>query len=188
MVDGERTVKSNLFLLFKTTPMACVGSWARDWIRCSAASLGHSHSQIQGASVTYTAACGNTWSLTHWMRPGIQPASLQTGRFLTHWWELQEYCFFSIRTNRRVGANRWRGTNLHGFSSEVMWSIFLVLMGIQCLVQSSAFLPHWFCHCRYVPVLTGMKPEIKPATPWFLARFFYAAPLGEFQTVNIFWA
>ena len=30
---------------------------------------------IQAASVTYTTALGNTGSLTHWARPGIQPAS-----------------------------------------------------------------------------------------------------------------
>ena len=29
---------------------------------------------IRATSVTYTPACGNTGSLTHWVRPGIEPA------------------------------------------------------------------------------------------------------------------
>ena len=31
---------------------------------------------IQAASVTYTTACGNTGSLTPWMRPGSKPISI----------------------------------------------------------------------------------------------------------------
>ena len=31
--------------------------------------------QIQATSAIYTAACGNAGSLTHWARPGIEPAS-----------------------------------------------------------------------------------------------------------------
>ena len=34
--------------------------------------------QIWATSVTYTAACSNTRSLTHWGRPGIQPTSSWT--------------------------------------------------------------------------------------------------------------
>ena len=33
--------------------------------------------QIQAASATYTAACGNAGSLAHWVRPGMEPASSQ---------------------------------------------------------------------------------------------------------------
>ena len=33
---------------------------------------------VQTASVTYVAAHGNTRSLTHWLRPGIEPASSWT--------------------------------------------------------------------------------------------------------------
>ena len=31
--------------------------------------------QIRAMSVSYTSACGNAGSLTHWVRPGIKPAS-----------------------------------------------------------------------------------------------------------------
>ena len=34
--------------------------------------------QIQAASATHATACCNARSLTHWMRPGIQPTSLRT--------------------------------------------------------------------------------------------------------------
>ena len=41
---------------------------------------------IQGPSATYTTAHGNTGSLTHWARPGIQPAtSWFLIRFANHW-------------------------------------------------------------------------------------------------------
>ena len=46
--------------------------WARDQM----GSLHHSHSnRLRAPSVTYITACGNTDSLTHWVRPGIKPAS-----------------------------------------------------------------------------------------------------------------
>ena len=51
------------------------------WIGGTSAGLCHSHSNaegIQAASATYTTACGNTRSLTHWVRPGIKSASSQT--------------------------------------------------------------------------------------------------------------
>ena len=48
----------------------------------------HSHSQcqIQATSATYTAACSNAGSLTHWVRPGIESASSRIlARVLTCW-------------------------------------------------------------------------------------------------------
>ena len=35
-------------------------------------------SQMRAASETYTAAGSNAWSLTYWVRPGIEPTSSQT--------------------------------------------------------------------------------------------------------------
>ena len=52
---------------FTAAPVAYRSSWARGWIRASAAGLCHSHSD----------AYGNAGSLTHWARPGIKPASSQ---------------------------------------------------------------------------------------------------------------
>ena len=34
--------------------------------------------RIWATSATYTTACGNAGSLTHWARPGIEPAFIQT--------------------------------------------------------------------------------------------------------------
>ena len=52
--------------------------------------------RIWAASVTYTMAHGNTGSLTHWARPGVEPTSLWIlVRFVTAepWWELpRSYC------------------------------------------------------------------------------------------------
>ena len=61
--------------LFRPTPAACRRVRGSRWIRAAAVGLCHSHS---ATSVTYTAACSNARSLTHWARPGIQPASSQT--------------------------------------------------------------------------------------------------------------
>ena len=47
-------------------------SWAGGRIRVAAAGL----CQIQTMSVTYTTAHGNVGSLTHWARPGMEPAAL----------------------------------------------------------------------------------------------------------------
>ena len=53
------------------------GSQARGRIGAIATGLCHSHSnyQIWVASVTYTIAHSNAGSLTHWVEPGIEPAS-----------------------------------------------------------------------------------------------------------------
>ena len=56
--------------------MAYEGSQARGQNGAAAASLYHSHSNARSeVSATYTTAHGNAESLTHWMRPGIEPTS-----------------------------------------------------------------------------------------------------------------
>ena len=78
--------------LFRAASVAYGGSQARGLIGASAASLHHSRQRwIWAASATYTAACSNTWSLTHWSRPGIEPEySWILVGFVTAelWWEL----------------------------------------------------------------------------------------------------
>jgi len=59
--------------------MAHGSSLARGQIRAIATSLHYSHSNTESEpSLTYTTAHGNTRSLTHWVRPGIEPASSWT--------------------------------------------------------------------------------------------------------------
>ena len=69
------------FFLFMATPVAYGRSdTARDWIRAAAASLRHSHSNIESEpnlQLTPT-DCSNTGSLTHWVRPGNQSPILTT--------------------------------------------------------------------------------------------------------------
>ena len=64
-----------VFFFFRATPMAYGSSQARGQIRAAAAGLHHSHSQIQAAPATYTTAHGNARSLTHRVRPGIEPTT-----------------------------------------------------------------------------------------------------------------
>ena len=55
--------------------------------------------QIRATSVTYTTAHGNTRSLTHWARPGIEfESSCILVRFLLAetWWELQTVAFLRV--------------------------------------------------------------------------------------------
>ena len=50
--------------------------------------------RIWAISVTHTTAHGNTGSLTHWMRPGIEPAP---GSLTTEpWWELPQEAYYSL--------------------------------------------------------------------------------------------
>ena len=61
-------------------------SQARGQIRAAAADLSHSHSNTRSEPMTYARAHDSTGALTHWVRPGIEPASLWIlARFLTHW-------------------------------------------------------------------------------------------------------
>ena len=67
------------FFLFRTAPMANGSPQTKGRIRVKAASLHHSHSITgsKAASATHPAACGNSESLTHWLRPGIEPSFSQ---------------------------------------------------------------------------------------------------------------
>ena len=65
------------FFFFRASPVAYGSSQARGRIGAITAGLCHSHSnlQIQAVSATYPPAHGNTRSLTHWVRLGIEPES-----------------------------------------------------------------------------------------------------------------
>ena len=65
--------------LFRATPKAFGGSQARGQTGAIAAGLHYSHSNcggIRAASATYNTAHSNAGSLTHRVRPGIEPGSL----------------------------------------------------------------------------------------------------------------
>ena len=52
------------------------GIWTRGWIGAAAASLHHSHSNARSEpSLPPTPQLGSHRSLTHWVRPGIEPMS-----------------------------------------------------------------------------------------------------------------
>ena len=60
------------------TPAAFESSWARGQIRAVAWPMPQPwQHRIQVTSANSGAACSNTRSLTHWVRPGIEPASSQ---------------------------------------------------------------------------------------------------------------
>ena len=76
---GKTLVLERTLFVFclPTVPVACGASQARGQIGAVATGLHHSpgHSQIQAVSAIYTTARSNAESLTHRVRPGIEPAS-----------------------------------------------------------------------------------------------------------------
>ena len=64
------------FWLFRATTVAYRSSQAGSWIGVPAPGLPQPQQcEIQALSATYTSAHGNSRSLTHWARPGIEPTS-----------------------------------------------------------------------------------------------------------------
>ena len=80
-----------VFLLFRATPVAYGGSQA-NWRYSHWPTPKPQQGQIQAASVTYTTAHSNAGSLTHWLRPGIEPATSWVSA--VPWWELLFFFFF----------------------------------------------------------------------------------------------
>ena len=77
----EFCVHTLFFFLLRAITAAYGNSWPRGWIITATATLCHSHSNTGSewaVSATYTAACANAWSLTHWAKPGTKPASSGT--------------------------------------------------------------------------------------------------------------
>ena len=76
------------FLLFRKAPMAYGGSQARGQIRAAAAGLCHRHINARFKPLLQLPPqlIAKPDPLTHWARPGIEPASswMLVG-FLTHW-------------------------------------------------------------------------------------------------------
>ena len=79
------------FCLFRAAPTAYGGGRARDWIGAVTAGLHHSHSNARSKphlrptpQVTTT-----PWSLTHWARPGVEPAFpwILSGLLTTEPWQ-----------------------------------------------------------------------------------------------------
>ena len=76
------------FPFSRATPAAYGGSQARGSNRSYSCQPKPEPQQrwMWASSVTYTTAHGNTRSLTHWARPGIEPATLRfLVRFVHHW-------------------------------------------------------------------------------------------------------
>ena len=73
----------NCFLfLFQAVPAAWLGL---NWSHSDRPTPQPQQCRIQAASVTYIAARGNAGSLTHWVRPGIEPHPHGLVRFINHW-------------------------------------------------------------------------------------------------------
>jgi len=114
---------------------------------------------IWDMSVTYTTAHGNTRSLTHWMRPGIEPVSSWIlVRFVTHWattgtppWnnanEIPKYISHCWLLKAVSSASVTK--SLHCTQSMLTSALFLrhLLAVYACPPSTSPFLAiaPWFC-------------------------------------------
>ena len=94
------------FVFSRASPAANVGSQARGRIRAVAAGLRHSSDQrrIWASSATNTTAHSNAGSLTHWERPGMEPASLMDASQIRVCWATTGTPAFTFLVNdfRRV--------------------------------------------------------------------------------------
>ena len=89
---------------FRAAPSAYGGTQARGRIGAAAASLQPQQYQIRATSSTYTTVHGNARSWTHWVRPGIKPAtSWLLVRIISAapWWELLFLCVLLLQASSR---------------------------------------------------------------------------------------
>ena len=74
------------FCLFVFSTVALSAYWGSIWSYNYRSIPQSQQHRIQAESATYTTAHGNAGSLTHWARPGIEPAtSWFLVRFINHW-------------------------------------------------------------------------------------------------------
>ena len=160
------------FLLFRAALEAYGGSQARSGTGAAAAGLHHSHSSVEsGPPLTYTTAhSSNTRSLTHCVRPGIEPAtSWFAVRFVSAapQWELQKngkffkMIFTVLTASQKIRQNRilerfltsWPKDSISNLTGVAQWKwIWLVSMRTQVRsLASRSGLRIWCCYelwCR----------------------------------------
>ena len=104
--------------------------------------------QIQAASATYTAPHSNTGCLTHWVRPGTEPASSWIlVRFVTSWATVGTpyFIFFltavhlllSLLVSFQIDYLFWKETLLKFFNIFFLWVPFLAYaLELLCTLSS----------------------------------------------------
>ena len=87
-------------------------------------------SRIQATSATYAVACGNTGSLNHWLRPGIEPTSSRTP-----YWVLN-----SLNYNKNSQFSFFLGIHLE-----------VELLGhVECFEELPNCSPKWLHHFTFL--------------------------------------
>ena len=107
-------------------PAAYGSSQARGQIGAIPASLHHSHSntRIWLSSVTFTTDQGNTRSLAHWLRPGIEPTSS---------WILVQLVTTELGRDLHIGIIMYSFCYWFPFSKRQL--IFVLELFLSCLRQ-----------------------------------------------------
>ena len=95
-------LKSLSFVFLRATPMAYGGSQPRGLNQSYCCWPIPQQCRIQAVSATYTTARGNAGSLTHWVRPGMEPP---TSWFLV--WFVSAAPWWELPTCWSLNAQRW---------------------------------------------------------------------------------
>ena len=111
--------------------------------------------QICITSVTYTAAYGNAGSLTHWARPGIEPASSWTlVGFLTHWAKMETHKRINFKCSypQRIKKKKQLCKMLEMLTNPIIMIVSLYIRIITLHILRFFF---FFCFFRAAPVAYG---------------------------------
>ena len=127
-------IRKTIFL-FMAAPAAYGYSQARGWISCSCQPMPQPRNTgILATSVNYTKSHGNARSLTHWSRPGMEPASswILVGFVTTDpWRELRGGRIFEDWLSRRLLCRNnicCSSLQLHGQRNNFPPSLFWVFL------------------------------------------------------------
>ena len=125
-------------------------------------------------------ACGNARSLTHRMRPGMEPASLWVPvEFLTHWTTTRTpKVTILIETNKQTKKNHEGFLDL-SISFFSLFYLFIYLLGLHLQylevlrlgVQSELYLlAYTTAHSNAGFLTHWARPGIEPTSSWMLVR------------------
>ena len=126
-----------IFFLFTDASVVYGSSWARGRIRAATAAYTTTMQYwIRVTYATYAAACGNTGSLTHWVRPGIKPTSSQRQcQVLNSLSHNRNSIIQFLRAQHPCFSRTFFVSSYPGFPKRLSHELFLWVFSQPCMVQ-----------------------------------------------------